>query len=731
MASGALPAHGADLWRDDTGDALPGDLMERATRGADPAAVLAAIRRRLWWLLAILAAAVGAAVLVTMLDTPRYTAVASVQINAQSDRVLDKDEDVVGTQDWDVERFLNTQLDILKSRALAVRVAQRLKLQGDEAFFRAMEVAPPAPGTAPRAAREGTIGLLAANLDIDLPATSRIASVAFESADPEISARVANAFVDEFIQANLQRRYDSSAYARDFVSTQLATAKDRLEASERELNAYARQAGLIRTRDPGSDDESGSDAGSVTTASLLQLNAAANQARAARITAEGRWQAISAGPLLRSREVLSDPTVQGLIAKRAAAEAALREERSRHLEDHPDVDRLKAELAGLNEQVLAVANNVRASVRNDYDAALSAERALERQVVSLKGDTLAEQDRAVRYNTLAREADTNRTIYDGLLQRFKELNASAGISASNIAVIDRAEAPLSPSSPNLARNLLLGLLAGLALCALVVFATLQFDDAVRVPEDVERKLALPLLGVIPAVGGGIAEALSDPKAPISEAYNALRGSLLHSTTEGLPEVMLVTSAQASEGKTTTSQALAIALARIGKRVLLVDADMRRPSIHRMAGTRNERGLSSLLTSQDGLETAVVPSGQPGLTLLTSGPIPPSPTELISSMRLRALLDEMAAAYDAVVIDSPPILGLADSPALSALVDGVIVVVEADRGRRGLLRAALRRLRSMRPILLGAVLTKFDASSGANRYSDYYGSSYYEYPSAAG
>ena len=190
--------------------------------------------------------------------------------------------------------------------------------------------------------------------------------------------------------------------------------------------------------------------------------------------------------------------------------------------------------------------------------------------------------------------------------------------------------------------------------------------------------------------------------------------------------MLVTSAQAAEGKTTTSEAIARTLARLGKRVLLVDGDLRRPSVHRRLSVSNERGLSTLLTSGDPLDSAVVASSEPGLDLLTSGPVPPSPTELTSSIRFRALIDEMADKYDAVIIDSPPILGLADAPAMSALVDGVILVIESERSRRGGLKAALRRLRAMRPVLLGAVLTKFDTSHAANRYSEYYGSQYYDY-----
>jgi capsular exopolysaccharide synthesis family protein len=726
MATALAPA--APRWSPPPPGDGPEPFADEPRRGFDVRATIAAVRRRAWWIAAILALSIIAGVIATLLQTPLYTAQASVQINDQSERVLREGEDLgeVNNNAYD-ERFLKTQIDVLKSRGLAVRVAQKLKLFGNQRFYREMG-ATVAPGLPDAVVRDITIGLLRGRLAVDLPYDSRIATIGFTSGDPALSAEIANAFSTEFIQSNLQRKYDSSAYARKFVADQLAEAKDRLEASERALNGYARGAGLIRTRDALSDgdDAKGGGGGSVTTASLIQLNAAANEARAARIAAEGRWRALNSVPIMSARDVLGNGTVQTLLGQRATLQARLQELRASHLDDYPGVAEVKAQLAEVERQLARTAGDVRNSVRSDYTAALASERALEAQVARLKGATLSEQDRSVQYNLLAREADTNRSLYDGLLQRYKELNAAAGVATSNIAIIDEAEPPLGPSSPNLARNVMLAALLGFALAALVVFLAVQFDDAIRVPEDIEEKLDLPLLGVVPRSEGDPETAFEDPKSPLSEGYNALRAALLHSTAEGLPPVLLVTSAQAGEGKTTSSQAIAITLARLGRKVLLVDGDLRRPAIHRLFGVANERGLSDLLTSLDPLESGVVVAAEPNLSLLPSGPLPPSPTELTSSNRFRALIDEMADKFDVVVIDSPPILGLADAPAMAASVDGVIVVVESDRSRRGGLKAALRRLRAMRPNLLGAVLTKFDTSRGSNRYSDYYGSQYYEY-----
>lgn len=701
--------------------------------GFDLRFIVAAIRANLVVIIAIIAAALALALVVTLLDTKRYTANASVQINDQSQQVLGDVEATSeqATSSWDTERFLQTQVDVLKSRALALRVIKRLRLEGNARFYEQMEVTAPDADASPAAVREMTIALLQGNMQVRLPRNSRIAVITFESTDPALSAQIANAFAEEFIQASLQQRFDSSSYAREFVGNQLQEAKSKLEQSERDLNTYARSAGLIRTRDAGAPTDTaggaGSGASSITTASLMQLNAEASQAQARRIAAEAKLKSINSKSLLSDRDALQNPAVQNLFTERARVEAKLEDELTRHLDGHPNVRQLRAQLKSIDDQLMLAAQNVRSAARAEYEAALATERQLKAQVDALKAATLNEQDQSVQYNLLAREADTNRALYDGLLQRYKELNASAGISTSNISIIDRADPPMMPSSPNLLKNLAYALLAGLGLAALTTFLRSQFDDTVRVPEDVEHKLELPLLGVIPRARDGDPDAeLADPKSPISEGYNSLRGALLYSTSHGLPRSMLVTSSQPSEGKTTSSFAIAQGLARMGRKVLLVDVDLRRPSVHRRLSLDNEQGMTTLLTSQATLDSVIKESGHAGLSVITSGPVPPSPTELIASTRMEELIEELTGRYDVVVFDCPPILGLADAPLMSALVDGVVFVIESERARRGSLKASLRRLRTMRPMLLGAVLTMFDPSKAGHRYSEYYGYEYYTY-----
>ncbi|BEV02592.1 polysaccharide biosynthesis tyrosine autokinase [Novosphingobium olei] len=731
----------------DTNTAFAGFASQRSAAGSelfgeglgrpsfDLRFMLAVARRNLFGIGVIVGVVLALTVVVTLLTTPKYTAGARIQINDNSSRVFSEedmqDEPVVAG--YDTDRFLKTQTEVISSRSLALRVAQRLNLAGNPAFFAAQDSKPPAEGTSLANAQAMAASLLRTGLNVQLPRDSRIVTIEFTSADPALAAKIANAYVDEYIQSNLQRKFDSSSYARNFLGEQLQLAKQKVEDSERALNAYARSNGLIipRSASNGSEKDNSNGSNSVTTSSLLQLNTAANDATAKRIAAEGRWRAISSVPLLSSNEVLTSPTINQLVTAKAEVEASLKEEQSRHLDDYPAVLAKRSQLKSLNDQIQITANNIKNSVRSDYEAAKQAEQQLMSQVASLKGDTLAEQDRTVQYGLLSRDADTNRQVYDGLLERYKKLNATAGVSLSNISIVDEAQAPSGPSSPKLLRNLLIGLIAGFVAAGIYVLVREQFNDSIRVPDDVEPKLDMPLLGVIPGARDDDPDAaLADPKSAVTEAYNSLRSSLMYSTSEGLPKIIQVTSAQPAEGKTTTSLAIATGFARMGRTVLLIDADMRRPSIHRRVDVPNEAGLSTLLTSHAELTSIAVQTGQLNLSVLPSGPVPPSPTELLSSHRIEELLTEGARHYDTVIVDSPPILGLADAPLISALVDGVVFVVEANRNRRGSLRGAIRRLRAMRPIILGAVLTKFEATKAGNQYyTDYYGYDYYQYGSS--
>jgi capsular exopolysaccharide synthesis family protein len=689
--------------------------------------ILSIIRRNIYIIISIIAICILLAIAVTLLTTPRYTAAASIQIDQEADRVLKSEDTDPNAGYQDADRFLQTQTDVIRSQALATRVAKSLNLFDDNRFFIAMKS--PAPD-APEARRGRVVGALMTNMQVDLPRDSRVATLSFKSPDPAFAAKVANAYADNYIEYNLERKYDSSAYARDFLSKQLAAAKDRLETSERALNAYARQVGLIKTSDAAIDTSSAAASPaatqSITTSSLIQINQASNEAESDLVSAQEKWRTTQSQPLLNIPEVVSNQAVQNLLSERADKQASLEKELAIHQDQYPTVLNLRAQVAELDRQIQTIAQGIKQSVYSNYRIAADRAAQLRGQVAQLKGATLSEQDRMVRYNILAREADTNRTMYDGLLQRFKEVSAEAGITTNNVSIVDHAEAPGSPSSPKMLLNLALALMAGCVLAAGAVLVREQMDDAVRSPEDVERKLGWTPLGVIPTVPEGqrALDLLESPRSQISEAYHSLRTSLLYATVNGAPKTLLITSSQASEGKSTTSFAVAMDLAKVGKRVLLVDIDLRRPSLHGVMGMSNETGLSSVLTHQERIEAVIQRSTVDGLSFVPSGPIPVNPTELLASPLMREIIHRLSEKVDIVVFDGPPVLGLADAPLLSSMMEGTLFVVESNRGHRGATKGALKRLQAAKANILGIVLTKFDAKKSG--VSNYYGYDYYYY-----
>ena len=684
------------------------------------------VRRNRWWILLIVLAAVLTGLAISLLATPRYVATSKVLIEQQADQIIEG-SDLDGISDpYDAERFLNTQIDIIRSRSLAERVVREERLFDDKRFFAAFGAERPLGSV--EEMREVAADLLQMALTTELPFESRVVPINVTSQDAVLSARLANAYATHYIESNLTRKFDSSTYAREFLSNELEQARERLETSERDLNQYSRAAGLIRVT--GQSEVGGSDATlSVTNDSLRQANSAASDATAERVAAQDRWETISDEPALAMTEVLENPAVQELIKQKSQVAAELAEERARHLDTHPRVKQLVARSREIDQRIDSIGRSIKRSVYLEYEAAQARENALEARVGALRSDALNEQDSGVQYNVLKRVADTNRALYDTLLERYNELNASAGAASNNIALVDAAEVPGLPASPNIPLNLLLSAFIGVALAGGFVLLREHFDDVIRSPEDVEARIGLPILGIIPLVEDHAVEnELRDSKSAMSEAYHTLVTNLLYSTSTGLPRSILVTSADERQGKTTTANALALDLARLGRSVLLVDADLRRPTLHRMIEAGDRHGLTAMLAGQTDMHSALIPGPVANLTYLTALPIPPEPSLLLGGERLPELIGQFKKRFDVVVVDSPPMLGLSDAALLASHLDGVIIMADAGRFHRGALKATVRRLRMVNATVLGVVVTKFDPRKAGGDNS-YYGHGYYRYESS--
>lgn len=691
------------------------------------------VRRNVLLIISIVVGVIIFGAVVTMLMTPKYKATSQILIEDQADQIIEGgDLQKVGAS-WDTDRFLQTQLGIIKSRAIARAVVQSGKLDRDPTFFEALNIEMPSnPLLSEKklsvVRQDRAIKGLMDALVVEMPTDSRITGVTITSRSAALSAKLANLYAEQFINYNLNRKYESSTYARRYLANQLQETRLKLTRSEVDLNQYARAAGLIRIASQGGTGTQDA-ALSVTNNTLLQLNNAAAAATAERIAAEDRWKTLSPQTALAITEVNTNAAIMQLVGDRARLQSALAEELSKHREDYSTVKSKRAEIAELDRRIDTFGNAIKKSAQNDYQAVLKKEQSLIGQVRSLRSDALGEQDRGVQYSVLKRVADTYRALYESLLSRYNQLNASAGSSSNNITIVDRADVPTIPSSPKLFLNIIIAFIFGLVCAAAAVALKEILDDAIRSPDDVEKKLGLPLLGLIPKIkDGGISVELADRRSGVSEAFRSLVTNLRYSMATGLPRVLAVTSARESEGKSTTGLVIATNIAMLGKKVLIVDADLRRPTLHHNVQDKSSSGLTDVLTGQKSFDEVVHQvEDLPTLSYVTGLPIPPDPALILAGEGLATFLTEARGRFDLVLLDCPPLLGLSDTALLARHADGVLFLIDASSFHRGAVKAALRRLALVNANVLGVVLNRFTPKSGGDDY-DYYAHNYYSYGS---
>jgi len=653
---------------------------------------------------------------------PAYTASSTLQIDRDTAKVVST-EDPTPTDNF-ADEFFQTQYGLLKSRALAERVADNLALARDDGFIAEMAARTRWASKTPAQRREAVVDILQKSLLVTPVRGSRLVQLTFTSPSPTLSARIANAFADNFIAAALDRRYEASTYARDFLERRLAQVRAKLDQSEKDLVAYAASQQIIQLPSISQQPQVSDTGPSLAGANLASFNTSLAAARTERIRAEEKWRQAQAMRGFGLTEILQSPTYQILNQEHAKEVADYQDKLRQYKADYPEMARLRARIDETQRQIAAEAANVRESLRVQYEAALANERALQGQVQTQKSAVLDLRGRGIRYTMLQRDVETNRQLYDGLLQRYKEVGVAGGIALNNISVVDRAEPPITPSRPKptliLVAAAILGLGFGLGLAMLREI----FDQAVRTPADLERVGPLPVLGAVPYLKSGQPKAaLSDSRSRMAESFHALRASLQFTTEDGFPNTLLVTSALPKAGKTTTAFSLARLVARLGFRVLLVDADLRSPSIHGLINAQTNIGLSSLLTGAATLAEATQATGFPNLSVVVAGPPAPNPAELLAGARLAALVAQAAAAFDVIVFDGPPVMGLADAPLIGATVKGYLLVAESGHASRWQLRQAIRQMEMSGGRALGTVLNKDRSWQSRYGYKAAYGYGY--------
>jgi polysaccharide biosynthesis transport protein len=703
---------------------------------------LKVLSHRRWAALTAFLVVMVAVVIYTFTATPIYRARVQLLIENENPNVVSFKE--VIEQEKTTNDYYQTQYRMLQSRSLARRTLDRLGLwsmfapasrpgvvsrtaSSVTAPFRGwLSPAKPAelPAAGETAAESRALDQFLANLTVAPVRNSRLVELEYASPNAELTAMVANAMARAYIEQNLEFKYTSSKEASDWLGQRLVEQRKQLDASEGALQRYREQ----------NDAVSLEERQNIVIQKLADLNGAVTKAKTERIQKEAAYDQIrnlkaGSGDVDSIPAILSNTFVQQQKTQLADLQRQQAQLSDKLGARHPDMVRIRLAIETAEARIQGEVAKVVMSLKNDYESSLSQEQSLMRALEQQKQDALAFNRKGIEYGALQREAASNRQIFDSLMTRTKETGISGELKTSNIRIVDLAEVPRSPSSPNKLMNLVLGVFGGALFSCVCVFFFEYVDDRVKSPAEI-RGLGLPFLGMIPGLPVG-----ADGASPLlhrgvqpgfGEALRTLRTNVLFSSTADGGQSLVVTSSGPGEGKTVVATNLALALAQTGQRVLLIDADMRRPRVHEVLDQRQEPGLSNVLTGDASYDAAVLEIEKTGLRVLTAGHMPPNPAELLGSKRFKDLLDTLKARFDWIVVDTPPVMAVTDAPVVAHIADGAIFVVGAEMTSRGVAKTAVEQLINANGRVLGAVLNRVDLDHNGYYYSQYYRREYGSY-----
>jgi capsular exopolysaccharide synthesis family protein len=700
--------------------------------------------KRIWVILGALFVIFGATLIATLRSTPIYDAVGSIAINKPDPMLANLREGNASEEYYD-PTDLDTEVRILRSDLLALQVIKELNLDKLPEFgghglppSSSLEITTDAIQPDSSRANE-LLGAFKGNLRVLLEPNTRIIDVHFRSPNKDLAARVVNTLANTYIEQNFKTRFESTMQASDWLSRQLVDLQMKVETSQEKLVKYQKEHNIL-----GIDEKQ-----NITTQKLDELNKELTTAESERMEKESLYQLAASGDAESAASVAgaaaapgkSSATTSGLLDKLQAQKADLRIQAAQLGTQfgpaYPKIAQVNNQIAEIDAQIQSEMKKVTARLRGDYQAALQRENMLRAALEDQKQQDNKLNESAIEYSLLKRDFESNRTLYEGLLQKLKEAGVTAGLRSNNIREVDIARTPNAPAEPNIPRNLGFGFIFGLSSGIGLAFLLEGMDNTVRTPEQAQAISGLPSLGMIPLGSKINAETKqglmvassrepveiitqSRPQSQMAESYRALRTSLLLTSLGAPPKTILITSALPREGKTTTSVNTAIVLAQKGTSVLLIDADLRRPSIHKALGIGPRVGLSNVLTGGATLQQAVVRSPMlPNLFVLPAGTPPPNPAELMASSQMFDLLAELRDQYDHLVVDTPPTLSVTDAVVLSTRADAVVLVIRSSQTTKPALRRARDILAQVNARVAGVLLNAVNLDS-----PDYY--YYYEY-----
>ncbi len=687
-----------------------------------------------WIIAATMACCLVAGVMVTWMQTPMYRAQTTLEILAPSVKVLDEIDTVATISDL---RAFETARSRILSRDLARRVVFELNLGDDARFlapvpsFSLMNIFRRAFGMtgtvdldamSPAQREARATGLVRSGLSASLLRNTSIVSVTYEHADPQTAARVVNQVASSYINQAVDRRSETSSLARDFIQEQVIEVQERLEESERALVDYAEAEGITLDANESS----------LIVANINEINTRLTDALQGRLELERYVAQIEAGAADSLPQVFESSSIQDAQRRVIELRAEYQQRSATLRPGFPEMRRLQAQIDELTSQTNRQIGAIASSVRLQLEQANVNIASLRSELANLEERQSEFRRKNIGYTILQREVDSNREQYQSLIGKLNDVVVGADLRTANAAIVDEAVAPGGPFAPRPMRNLALAfVLAGLIAAAIIYIVEL-LNNTFAVPDQIEADLKLPVLGIIPRVRDGYDDAIMDPSSNVSEAHRTLRTSLQFTSAYKDTKTLLITSADPYEGKTWTAFKLAQEFAALNRKVLVIDADLRRPRMHRLFKSDNAIGLSNILTNmvRDNIRTPVFRKSKVhNVDFMTSGTLPPSPADLLASDRMGMVLHFCKTRYDLVIIDAPPVMGLSDAAILSRLADTTLMVVSAKQVKRRSAQNAVKRLRAVGGHVVGAVMTKFEIErldyNYAYRYMNY---GYYAYGS---
>jgi succinoglycan biosynthesis transport protein ExoP len=696
------------------------------------------LRKHQWLIVSFLLTVVTIVSIATFRMRPVYIARATIEIDRENNNILPFQGTDAYDSMMDLDNYIETQSKVLTSETLALQTIRNTGLAANPEFSAGgVPSEAIATGSLANQKRPPEVAAFLGSLSVKRIPNSRLMEVSYESTDPVLAARILNAHLDNFKAQNIQSRYEATLEATRFLTSQLNELKLTVKQSEDARINYERQNQIWSV-----DDKS-----NITTQRLADLDKQLTDAQGETLKKQALYEYAKAGDIDAVPEIRSDPLLQGLQKNRADLAVQFTEAVNQYGPNFPKVLRLQAQMKEVDDQVARESKGIVLQLESDYREAKQREELIRQALEVQKAETNNMAEKMVQYNILKRESEADKTLYEGLLTKLKEAGISEGLKSSNLRVVDPAMIPSYPARPAKARNIALAFLVGLVGGIGLALLREYLDNTVKTPDDIETLTRLPSLAVVPAFGDGgnrkrrmgffgspstnghekrielVAQHL--PKSQMSEAFRALRTALLLSQPDHPPQVILVTSALPREGKTTAAANLAVTLAQLGDKTVLVDADLRKPGVGRLLnlGTGKYAGLSSYLAGVSTLDLVTVPHPAiPNLAAIPTGPLPPNPADLLSSHKLADAIAELRTKYKFVVIDSPPIMAATDAVILSVQADGVLLVVRSGETPKEAFTRTRDLLISVKSRLLGVVLNAVDA----NAPDYYYSYRYYPY-----